>query len=215
MSTGGTGDAFDYDSSDAAFAAANAHLLVALKRNYDASGSPVGALSPTLAARYWTAEIANLVDDFILATRIRVRALSSNSAALVAASLTLGDGVTAGNFTILHRKADANNNTTRQWNIGPSTGIWAEQFNSVEDLNFLNSASAVIGGWQRTGSHWRVVFGVRHGGVAGPLDLSGAGTPESAVAAPVGSTFRRTDGGAGTSFYVKESGTGTTGWVGK
>ena len=43
--------------------------------------------------------------------------------------------------------------------------------------------------------------------------LSGAGTPEGSVAAPVGSTYRRTDGGSGTAFYVKESGTGNTGWV--
>lgn len=41
------------------------------------------------------------------------------------------------------------------------------------------------------------------------------GSPEGAVTAPVGSIALRTDGGAGTSFYVKESGTGNTGWVGK
>ena len=35
------------------------------------------------------------------------------------------------------------------------------------------------------------------------------------LAAPVGSTFLRTDGGAGTSFYVKQTGAGNTGWVGK
>ena len=35
------------------------------------------------------------------------------------------------------------------------------------------------------------------------------------LTARVGSTFSRTDGGAGTSFYVKESGTGNTGWVPK
>lgn len=45
--------------------------------------------------------------------------------------------------------------------------------------------------------------------------LSGSGTPEGAVTAPVGSLYSRTDGGAGTSFYVKESGTGNTGWVAK
>lgn len=49
----------------------------------------------------------------------------------------------------------------------------------------------------------------------GPRDMAGTGPPEGAVSAPVGSTWRRSDGGAGTSFYVKESGTGTTGWVGK
>jgi hypothetical protein len=43
----------------------------------------------------------------------------------------------------------------------------------------------------------------------------GSGTPEASVTAPVGSLYLRTDGGAGTSFYVKESGAGNTGWVGK
>jgi hypothetical protein len=48
-----------------------------------------------------------------------------------------------------------------------------------------------------------------------PAVCQGAGTPEGAVTAPVGSIFMRSDGGAGTSFYVKESGTGNTGWVAK
>lgn len=49
----------------------------------------------------------------------------------------------------------------------------------------------------------------------GPLILSGAGSPEGVVIAPVGSIYTRTDGGAGTTLYVKESGTGNTGWVAK
>lgn len=44
---------------------------------------------------------------------------------------------------------------------------------------------------------------------------SGAGSPEAAVTAPVGSLFIRTDGGASTTLYVKESGSGNTGWVAK
>ena len=44
-------------------------------------------------------------------------------------------------------------------------------------------------------------------------ELTGAGSPEGVVTAPVCSTYRRTDGGASTSFYVKESGSGNTGWV--
>lgn len=43
----------------------------------------------------------------------------------------------------------------------------------------------------------------------------GNGTPEGVVTAPVGSWYQRADGGAGTSFYVKESGSDATGWVGK
>lgn len=43
----------------------------------------------------------------------------------------------------------------------------------------------------------------------------GSGTPEGVVTAPVGAIYSRTDGGAGTSLYVKESGAGNTGWVAK
>lgn len=45
--------------------------------------------------------------------------------------------------------------------------------------------------------------------------LAGTGTPEGLQTAPVGSLFLRTDGGAATTLYVKESGTGNTGWVAK
>ena len=44
---------------------------------------------------------------------------------------------------------------------------------------------------------------------------SGTGSPEGAITATVGSLWTRTDGGAGTTLYVKESGTGNTGWVAK
>ena len=44
---------------------------------------------------------------------------------------------------------------------------------------------------------------------------SGSGSPESVVTAPVGSLYTRTDGGASTTLYVKESGTGSTGWIAK
>jgi hypothetical protein len=45
--------------------------------------------------------------------------------------------------------------------------------------------------------------------------LDGVGSPEGVITSPIGSIFTRTDGGAGTSFYVKESGTGNTGWAAK
>jgi len=41
----------------------------------------------------------------------------------------------------------------------------------------------------------------------------GSGSPEGVVTAPVGTIYNRTDGAAGTSAYLKESGTGNTGWV--
>lgn len=44
---------------------------------------------------------------------------------------------------------------------------------------------------------------------------TGVGTPEGAVTAVIGSQYARLNGGAGTSLYVKESGSGNTGWVAK
>tara|TARA_R110001632_G_C11336588_1_gene417017 strand:- start:50 stop:2245 length:2196 start_codon:yes stop_codon:yes gene_type:complete len=44
---------------------------------------------------------------------------------------------------------------------------------------------------------------------------SGSGTPESVVNAGIGSAWHRNDGGANTCLYIKESGTGSTGWVAK
>jgi len=52
-------------------------------------------------------------------------------------------------------------------------------------------------------------------GAAGPMWRAGSGSPESVVTAPVGSLYTRTDGGAATSLYVKETGAGNTGWVAK
>jgi hypothetical protein len=47
------------------------------------------------------------------------------------------------------------------------------------------------------------------------IDMFDDDTPEGRITAGIGSVFKRLNGGAGTSFYVKESGTGNTGWVAK
>jgi hypothetical protein len=47
------------------------------------------------------------------------------------------------------------------------------------------------------------------------LIFYGNGSPEGRIPAKVGATYHRLDGGAGTSFYVKQSGTGPTGWSAK
>lgn len=63
-----------------------------------------------------------------------------------------------------------------------------------------------VGGLSVVGTNWTInANGVR----------SGTGTPEAAVTAPVGSLFLREDGGASTTLYVKQSGTGNTGWAAK
>jgi len=43
----------------------------------------------------------------------------------------------------------------------------------------------------------------------------GSGSPEGVLTALIGSLYLRTDGGAGTTLYIKESGTDASGWVAK
>ncbi len=50
-------------------------------------------------------------------------------------------------------------------------------------------------------------------GSGGILIQAGSGSPESVVTAPVGSLYLRTD--SATTLYVKQTGTGNTGWVAK
>jgi hypothetical protein len=45
--------------------------------------------------------------------------------------------------------------------------------------------------------------------------IRGSGDPEGSYVAPVGSLYLRTDGSTNTTLYIKESGTGNTGWVAK
>lgn len=53
----------------------------------------------------------------------------------------------------------------------------------------------------------------RLGSETGPIFVSGTGSPEGVVTAPVGSIYSRTDGSTGTAVYNKETGSGNTGWV--
>lgn len=63
---------------------------------------------------------------------------------------------------------------------------------------------------------WATVFATEHKLGSGAIRiLTGSNSPESVVTAPVGSIFLRTNGSAGQVLYVKESGTGNTGWAAK
>lgn len=90
---------------------------------------------------------------------------------------------------------------------------------SSADAGLVLGDSAVpVGRWSLCNTSSRAALQVpptRWGSATGPIDAYGAGSPEGVLIAPVGSTYRRTDGGAGTSFYVKESGAGNTGWIAK
>jgi len=60
---------------------------------------------------------------------------------------------------------------------------------------------------------------VNYGMTPGIVQIDGVyrttATPEGLIVAPVGSTALNVNGGVGTTFYVKETGTGNTGWAAK
>lgn len=61
----------------------------------------------------------------------------------------------------------------------------------------------------------RAVLEIVNGDFNSPLISKGIGSPEGVVIAGLGSTYNRLDGSTGTSLYIKESGTGNTGWIAK
>lgn len=50
-------------------------------------------------------------------------------------------------------------------------------------------------------------------GTTGQKVATGTGSPEGVITAPVGSLYMRSDGGTNTSVYIKETGSGNTGWI--
>jgi hypothetical protein len=81
-----------------------------------------------------------------------------------------------------------------------------------------SGADLNIVGTNVTGTHVRDLEGTMgHPSSATGQDyhLRGAGTPEGAATAGLGSLFMRTDGSTSTTLYVKTSGTGNTGWTAK
>lgn len=62
---------------------------------------------------------------------------------------------------------------------------------------------------------WGAVYTTKVMYTATVGDFCGSGSPEGNLTAGVGSTYRRADGVESATFYVKESGTGNTGWVAK
>lgn len=133
--------------------------------------------------------------------------------------VSVEDTVTLGNY------ADFRKSALVAWGIyGPTAGL-DYMLGENDDDRFCQGAAKDA--CQRyDGTDWIFdpdVVGTGDVVVAGGLRVSstaaefssGTGSPEGVVTAAVGSIFTRTDGGAATSLYVKESGSGNTGWVAK
>lgn len=103
-------------------------------------------------------------------------------------------------------------NTATQITISTTWGI-------SENVDYVVFVPVYLGAanypWQRVYLMGDIRFGRGPSAGANVIYIKyGSGSPEGVVTANVGSLFLRTDGGAGTTLYVKESGTGNTGWAG-
>lgn len=140
---------------------------------------------------------------------------------------TVGSGSGAGLVVVKgaagqSRQVRMQTGTSRRWDFGANTT--AEGGSSAGSDFVITSHSdggtqtAVVLFTRATGKTTLGSVGATAGlelGSSGPRVMSGTGAPESVVTAPVGSLWLRTDGGANTTLYVKESGTGNTGWIAK
>ncbi|PYJ70249.1 MAG: hypothetical protein DME75_09605 [Verrucomicrobia bacterium] len=107
-------------------------------------------------------------------------------------------------------------------NIGPGGAVVNNTFARGDGDGFDPSAPEIcfgnvvtLNGGPNTGSAAVQLQARTKSALTSKYEKWGSGSPEGVVTADKGSVYHRTDGGAGTSFYVKESGTGNTGWVGK
>ena len=161
---------------------------------------------------------------------IRVAAAVNQTSAMEFATLPFGPTRTAGGHTvpsslkIEERKLSGNNYWT-QLIISHINGsgtykgaiflVSNDNFQICRGINANGTAdpSVVMVDVPMGTRIWDFKAGIKLAG--GPTITSGSNTPEGAVTAPVGSLFTRTNGGANTTLYVKESGTGNTGWIAK
>lgn len=138
--------------------------------------------------------------------------------------LNIGDNSFSDDAVINLKAPTGKNNSVQWYRAGVASWRWYDGNSAIlflrSDIDGIMAltftpGSATAG---RIDAGWRVRVPAARGieyGSGGPISIAGAGTPEGLITGPVGSTYQRTDGGAGTSLYVKESGAGNTGWVAK
>lgn len=144
---------------------------------------------------------------------IGVGALRSLSAALGDSSNNVAIGWEAGRFRTPFLSLSATSNSI-------FIGYQAQGVNTVSpmpDNQIVIGAQAIGDGTNTIRLGNTSITDLRtSGAITSKYSYYGTGSPEGVVIADIGSFYSRTDGGAGTSFYVKESNSGgNTGWVPK
>lgn len=145
----------------------------------------------------------------------------------------IGNGFTLENSNI-NDLGDTNSYTTREGTVykaqtaaaagkavysGQSTASSSAKIYSARDSGGSETAYITGEGLIYSATRSYTEQGIRWGTVSGTLNdrglFFGTGSPEGVVAAEPGSLYCNNAGGAGTTLYVKQTGSGNTGWVGK
>lgn len=108
------------------------------------------------------------------------------------------------------------NPTPSAGNVPTNTTYWKVMLDPTAmnaATETANSAGAHIGPDEPTNENQLVWIDTEEEDIA--LYYRGTGSPEGVIAAIVGSLYFNTSGGSGTTLYVKETGTGNTGWAAK
>ena len=148
----------------------------------------------------------------------------SRSVITATGDLILDNGGGTGTSWISSRNAPT---TTRRSLAFIFRGLDTDSYKRV--AGFIHSAVATAATWTLPHTRWSCntdATTLMELSMAGALNVGsnitagnfkrGAGSPESVIIGSVGDIYTRTDGGAGTTLYVKESGAATnTGWVAK
>jgi len=153
---------------------------------------------------------------------IELNALRCNGTGVQRAILMEQSGVTSNNLLI--KGCNFVGVTNFMQAVGSFSGMKCTG-SRVENTGLLIAGSPSLNGYQfHSGTEIALhPFGSR-GDIINVLDFApaaslieawGAGAPEGYVKARVGSDYYDTSGGAGSTKYVKESGTGSTGWTAK
>lgn len=112
------------------------------------------------------------------------------------------------------------NNQTTYANINPGRKVYDAGFTAIPAFTFswkigdvvVNSAPGSLKeqGWIALSAGTTPNFRPTN---LVAVDWQGTGSPEGVVTALVGARYTQTNGGAGTCLWVKETGTGNTGWI--
>lgn len=124
-----------------------------------------------------------------------------------------GDGNRGGFWHILGATAADDVWVWRGQNIGEILRLNSTAFRPTRDADDASSRFRDLG---ESIARWRRAYAKEfRPGAGAVIWTSGVGTPEGVVTAPVGSLYTNTSGGAGSTLYVKQTGTGNTGWAAK